>query len=230
MTVYLLQESQLPRIITGHPHLMVTERLAKSVSRYMAVELQGIGSLFQYTFRAISSDRLIGVLARMMRGSEQIVAQAYVRSICQIEGDRIDYRLVDSHVSVPAYLSGILRLLLQYRESLFKSQILVNEIGEPQRQQVADTKPKVDTKDEEHVISVALMVYIPFAHTLYISDVLYRVARMIGSQFVVCTFDCRSEQRRVDVDRKRIGRRRCEVYMKYVIHGISPVVRNMYQR
>lgn len=100
---------------------------------------------------------LIGITAVIGLTAEHIITESNARSIFQIERNRFNDSSVDSDVSILLNLSGVLSLLLQNGKAVTESAIIVNQMAEPEGGKVTHTKTKVDTNDEEHIISEPLL-------------------------------------------------------------------------
>ena len=64
---------------------------------------------------------------------------------------------VNGDVAVALTLAGVSRLLLQNRKAVAESTIIIDDVSEPKHTEVADTKSKVDTNNEQHIISKPLL-------------------------------------------------------------------------
>ena len=90
--------------------------------------------------------------------SEHIVTQADARCVLQIGDDCLTDCSVDGDVPVTLVLPSIAGLLLEDGEAGLEGQVLVDEVGEAELTEVAHSKSKVDTNDEEHIVTEALVV------------------------------------------------------------------------
>ena len=89
--------------------------------------------------------------------AEHVVTEPNTRGVLQIKSNCFDYCSVDGDVSVALMLTGVLGLLLQNREPISEGAVIIDEVGEPKCDQVAHTEAKVDSNDEEHIVSIALL-------------------------------------------------------------------------
>ena len=90
--------------------------------------------------------------------TEHIVAEADIRSVLEVESDRLDDRIVDGDVAICLALTGITGLLLEHRETILECAVVVDEVGEAEHTQVAYAESKVDANDEEHIVSVSTIL------------------------------------------------------------------------
>ena len=67
-------------------------------------------------------------------------------------------------------------------------------MGEPQRQQVTDSKAEVDANDEEHVVAIPASGDEPLGHGVDVVYVLDRFACMFPCYFVTGVLDSRRNQ------------------------------------
>ena len=100
------------------------------------------------------------VLGTTMVGlaTEQVIAQAYIGGVLQICDDCLSNSGVDGDVAVPLVFPGIACLLLEDGEAGLKGQVIVDEVSETELPEVAHSKPEVDTNDEEHIVTIPLVV------------------------------------------------------------------------
>ena len=103
-------------------------------------------------------DRLVLGTTVVGLASEQVVAQAHIRSILQISDDRLADGCIDGDVAVPLVLPGIASLLLEDGEAGLEGHIVIDEMSEAELPEVAHSKSKVDANDEEHIVTVAPIV------------------------------------------------------------------------
>lgn len=151
----LLEEQQLAWVIVAHQHLVEGERLAERMCRNVDVEAKRSTDFLQNSLYRVAVHRGVGSTTSVTLSSEHIVTELHARCILQVEGDCIDHSIVDGDVSVLLNLPGVSRLLLKDGEGCFEPELIIDDVGEPEREQVADTEPEVDTNDEEHVVSVS---------------------------------------------------------------------------
>lgn len=139
----------------AHQHLVVTESLAERVCRHLNVDIKVCRNPFEDSVNGFNTQRLIKVAASIGFTSEHIIAQAHIRSVLEKQGNSFDNSGIDSDVPVLLALSRVTGLLLKNREAVLEGEVGVDEIAEPKHPQVACAKSKVDTDDEEHIISVS---------------------------------------------------------------------------
>ena len=100
------------------------------------------------------------VLGTTMVGlaTEQVIAQAHIGRVLQIGDDCLSNSGVDGDVAVTLVLPGIAGLLLEDGEARLESQVIVDEVCEPELPEVTHSKSEVDTNDEEHIVTIPLVV------------------------------------------------------------------------
>lgn len=154
---HLLEEEKLPWVVPTHNHLVVSKRLAEGVCRHSISKAKVSCNAFQHGINRSSMDWLILIRAIIGLAAEHVVTEPNTRSVFKIEGDRLNYCSVDGDVAVSLMLTGVLGLFLQNRESISEGAVIIDEVGEPKCDQVAHTEAKVNSNDEEHVVSITLL-------------------------------------------------------------------------
>ena len=103
-------------------------------------------------------DRLVAGTAMIGFASEHVVAETQTRSIFQIEFDSGTDSGVDSDVAVPLMLPGVAGLLFEDGEGRLEHHVVIDKVGEAKHPKVAHSKAEVDANDEQHVVSVSLIL------------------------------------------------------------------------
>ena len=129
-------------------HLVVSEGLAESVSSHHDVKTERIGDLLQDPVDGHPAQRLVLVLAVIGVAGEHVVAQVDAGGVFQVQRYSIDYGVVDCDVAVLLDFAGVAGLLLQDREAGLESKFIIDQMTEPQGEQVADSKSEVDSNDK----------------------------------------------------------------------------------
>ena len=77
--------------------------------------------------------------------------------VLKIQGYGFHNCCVNGDVAVALTLASVPCLLLQNRKAVTEGTIVIDDMSEPKHTEVADTKSKVDTNNEQHIISEPLL-------------------------------------------------------------------------
>ena len=129
-------------------------------------------------------NRLILVLSPVALTPEHVVAQMNIRGVLQIEKNCVPYSFIDTDVAVFLNLPRISGLGLQNGEASLECEVVADQVGEPQQSQVTDSQPKVNTHNEEHVVSPSSLVDQVLGDTVDILHTLNRLSGVLRSQVI----------------------------------------------
>ena len=158
MVEHLLEQEQSSLVVASAHHHPVAEGLAERMGGHLDVQVKVVSDTLEDTVNGLDAERLIDVAAVVGFTTEHIVAEADIRSVLEVESDRLDDRIVDGDVAICLALTGITGLLLEHRETILKGAVIVDEVGEAEHTQVAHAESKVDADDEEHIVSVSTIL------------------------------------------------------------------------
>ena len=127
---------------------------------------------------------LVLILSPVTFTPEHVVAQMNIRGVLQIEKNCVPYSFIDTDVAVFLNLPRISGLGLQNGEAGLECEVVVDQVGEPQQSQVTDSQPKVNTHNEEHVISPSSLVDQVLGDTVDILHALDRLSSVLRSQVI----------------------------------------------
>ena len=161
---------------------------------HVSFDAYGCTDLFQNSLDGVAVHRLVVASAPVALTTKHIVTQLHTGGMLKVEHDRIDHRIVDGDVSVLLNLSGVLSLLLQNGEGGLEPELLIDQMGETKREQIADTKTKVDANDKEHIVSVSTLADEPVGDRVDVINALDRITGMLASNLVGSILDSRSDQ------------------------------------
>lgn len=170
----------------AHQHLVVAERLTQRMGGHFHRQVEFIGDALQEPVNRFHTQRLVDVAATVGLTAEHIVTQADIRCVLQIESHRFNDGVVDSDVAVLLALAGVARLLLEHGEAVAECAVVVNKIGEPKHPQVAGAESKVDTDDEQHVVTIAPVGNKVLGDAEDIIQALDRFGSVLCSKLAVC--------------------------------------------
>ena len=154
---YLLEEQELARIIAAHHHLVITEGLSQRVGCNPCFDTQSLSDFLQHPIYGHPAHRLVLVTASVALAPEHVVVEL-PGSVLQVQFHGVHHGFVNRDVAVLLNLAGLLGLLLQYRKGSLEGEALVDQVAEPQLNQITDAESEVDAYDEEHVVAVALLL------------------------------------------------------------------------
>lgn len=157
MAEHLLEEQELPWVVATHDHLVVGKRLTQRVGRHPIAKPKVTGDTLQNVVNASPMDRFVHTGSVIGFAAEHEVAEPNAGGVLQIKRDRFDNSSVDGYVTVALVRSGVLGLLLQNGKPVTEGVIIIDDVGEPERGEVAHSKAEVDANDEEHIVSEALL-------------------------------------------------------------------------
>lgn len=157
VTKHLLEKEELPGVVPTHDHLVVSKRLAEGMGRHSISKAKVSCNALQHGINRSPVNWLILIRAIIGLTAEHVVTEPNTRSVFKIEGDRLNYCSVDGDVAVSLMLTGVLGLFLQNRESISEGAVIIDEVGEPKCDQVAHAEAKVNSNDEEHIVSITLL-------------------------------------------------------------------------
>ena len=154
---YLLEEQELAGVITAHHHLMIGEGLTQRVGCHAITKTKVFGDTLKHEVNGLLADRLILVHSVIGLAAEHIVTEVNTGCVLKVQGHGFHNCCVDGDVAVALTLAGVSRLLLQNGKAVTKSAIIIDDVSEPKNTEVTDTKSKVDTNNEQHIISEPLL-------------------------------------------------------------------------
>lgn len=157
VTEHLLEKEKLSGVVPTHDHLVVSKRLAEGMGRHSISKAKVSCNALQHGINRSPVDWLILIRAIIGLTAEHVVTEPNTRSVFKIEGDCLNYCSVDGDVAVSLMLTGVFGLLLQNRESISEGAVIIDEVGEPKCDQVAHAEAKVNSNDEEHIVSITLL-------------------------------------------------------------------------
>ena len=190
MSEHLLKEEELARVVVAHQHLVIGECLTECMRCDMDVKSKLTPNFLQDPLGGVAVYRLIHVASPVTLASEHVVTQLNTICVLQVEYHGVDHRTVDRDVPVLWNLPCFAGLLLQNREGGLEPELFVDQVGEPQRKQIADAESKVDTNDEQHVVSVSAVIYEPFRDAVDIVDALDWFTGVFVGDLVGCILVC----------------------------------------
>ena len=189
MTENLLEQQESPGIIVAHQHLVVGEGLAERMSSYLSLKTERTSDFLQYPIDGHSTHRLVQVPAVVGFAAEHEVAETDAGGVLQIQRHSIDHGVVDRDVTILPDFAGVRSLLLQDRECGSESKFIIDQVTEPETEQVADSKTEIDSYDEQHIISVPSASQEPGRHLLYVLNILNRFRSVLAGDEIRCVFD-----------------------------------------
>lgn len=148
VTEDLLEQQESPGVVIADQHLVVSEGLAESVGCYHDVKTERIGDLLQDPVDGHPAQRLVLILTVIGVAGEHVVTQVDAGGVFQVQRYSIDYGVVDCDVAVLLDFAGVAGLLLQDREAGLESKFIIDQMTEPQGEQVADSKSEIDSYDK----------------------------------------------------------------------------------
>jgi len=154
---YLLEEQELAGIIAAHHHLVITEGLSQRMGCDPCFDAQSLSNLLQHPIYGHPTHRLVLVTTSVAFAPEHVVVEL-PGGVLQVQFHGVHHGFVNRDVAVLLNLAGLLGLLLQYREGSLEGEALVDQVAEPQLNQITDAESEVDAYDEEHVVAVALLL------------------------------------------------------------------------
>lgn len=157
VTKYLLEKQQLAGVVTAHHHLMIGEGLTQCVGRHTITKAKVFSDTLKHKVNGLLADRLVFVHSIIGLAAEHIVAEVNTGRVLKVQGHSFYNCCVDGDIAVALTLAGVSRLLLQNRKTVTESAIIVDDVSEPKYTEVTDTKSKVDTNNEQHIISESLL-------------------------------------------------------------------------
>ena len=207
---HLREKQELPRVVVTHYHLVEGEGLPESVSRHLDVQVKIVCDSFQDPIDGFPIQRFVAVLSSVGFTSEHIVTEGNSRCMLQIQDHCIDDCCVDGDVSVLFLLPCVSGLLFEDWETILKGEVVIDQIGEPKHSEITDSKSKVNTNNEQHIVTVAFILdqVVGDPH-----DVIHRLdwfGSMLRSQHVFGSLFSRSDQSSAEFDSILLDR--CEVY------------------
>ena len=137
---------------------MISKGLPQRVSGHLIAKTKIGSDAFENVVSSLSSERSVCVLVAIALAPEHVVTELDSWCIGQIKSYGFDYSFIDSDATVLSVLPCVLRLLFQNVEAITERAVIINDIGEPDLQKVADTESEVNANDEEHVVSVSSLV------------------------------------------------------------------------
>ena len=157
VTEYLLEEQQLAGVVAAHDHLMISEGLAQRVSRHAITKTKVFGDTLKHEVNGLLTDRFVFVHSIIGLAAEHIVTEVNAGRVLKVQGHSFYNCCVDGDVAVALTLTGVFRLLFQNRKAVTEGTIIIDDMSEPKHTEVTDTKSKVDTNNEQHIISESLL-------------------------------------------------------------------------
>ena len=136
---------------------MIGEGLTQCVGRHTITKTKVFGDTLKHKVNGLFADRLVFVHPIIGLAAEHIVAEMNTGRVLKIQGHSFHNRCVNGNVTVALTLASVPCLLLQNRKAVTESAIIIDDVGEAQRAKVADTKSKIDTNNEQHIISEPLL-------------------------------------------------------------------------
>lgn len=155
---HLLEKQELPGVVAAHDHLVIGERLTQRVGSHPITKTEVFRHTLQHGIDGLLADGLVLVTSIIRGTAEHIVAQVDTRGILQIEGNCFHHGGVDGDVTVALMLPSVLGFLLQNGEAVTEGTVVIDEVGEPEGSQVTHSETKVDTNDEQHIVSKPLFL------------------------------------------------------------------------
>ena len=157
VTKYLLEKQQLAGVVAAHHHLMIGEGLTQCMGRHTITKAKVFSDTLKHKVNGLLADRLVFVHSIIGLAAEHIVTEANVWSVLKVQGHSFYNCCVDGDIAVALTLAGVSRLLLQNGKTVTESTIIIDDMSEPKYTEVTDTKSKVDTNNEQHIISEPLL-------------------------------------------------------------------------
>jgi len=157
VTKYLLEKQQLAGVVAAHHHLMIGEGLTQCMGRHTITKAKVFSDTLKHKVNGLLADRLVFVHSIIGLAAEHIVAEVNAGRVLKVQGHSFYNCCVDGDIAVALTLAGVSRLLLQNRKTVTESAIIVDDVSEPKYTEVTDTKSKVDTNNEQHIISESLL-------------------------------------------------------------------------
>ena len=143
------------------------------------------GNAFEHRVNGLLADGFILIHSVIGLAAEHIVTEANVWSVLKVQGDSFDNCSVDGDVAITLMLACVPGLLFQNVESVTEGAIIIDEVGEAQRAKVADAKSKVNTNDEQHIVSEALLSNEELGDTDDVIHTLDGLSSVLDSKVVV---------------------------------------------
>lgn len=112
---------------------------------------------FEHRVNGLLADGLILIHSVIGLAAEHIVTEANVWSVFKVQGDSFNNCGIDSDVAIALMLACVPSLLFQNGKPVTEGAIIIDDVGEAQRAKVADAKSKVNTNDEQHIVSETLL-------------------------------------------------------------------------
>lgn len=157
VTEYLLEEQELAGVITAHHHLMIGKGLTQRMGRHTITEAKVFGNAFKHKVNGLLADGLVLVYSVIGLTTEHIVTEVNAGRVLKVQGHSFHNCCVDGDVAVALTLAGVSRLLLQNGETVTEGAVIIDDVGEPKHTEVTDAKSKVNTNNEQHIISEPLL-------------------------------------------------------------------------
>ena len=177
VTEYLLEEQQLAGVVAAHDHLMVSEGLTQRVGRHAITKTKVFGDTLKHEVNGLLADRLVFVHSVIGLAAEHIVTEVNTGRVLKVQGHSFYNCCVDGDVAVALTLAGVPRLFLQNGKAVTEGAVIIDDMSEPKHTEVTDAKSKVDTNNEQHIISEPLLSNQELRDT---DDVVHALDRLSG--------------------------------------------------
>ena len=136
---------------------MIGEGLTQCVGSHTITKTKVFGDTLKHKVNGLFADRLVFVHSIIGLAAEHIVAEVNTGRVLKIQGHSFHNCCVNGDVAVALTLTSVPCLLLQNRKAVTEGTIVIDDMSEPKHTEVTDTKSKVNTNNEQHVISEPLL-------------------------------------------------------------------------
>lgn len=127
------------------------------MSRHAVTKSKVTSNAFEHRVNGLLANGFVLVHSIIGLAAEHIVTEANVWSVLKVQGDSFNNCGVNGDVAITLMLARVPCLLFQNGEPVTEGTVIIDDVCEAQGAKVADTKSKVNTNNEQHIVSETLL-------------------------------------------------------------------------